>query len=104
MKEAMKITEKTEHLKMEWKATVTFFLLFVTVLVTILPNIIFMMIIDRMSLISSQPPVLHIASIITTSLIRIHLITDPIVIMRDQDIKKILSEIKVKMVRAFKCN
>ena len=87
----------TDLLQREWKATITFFLLFLSVFLVVLPGISVFFIINR---VYDQPPpaayVLLVASLYVVSLL---VVTDPIVIMRNKDMREILEKVKASAIR-----
>ena len=81
--------------KKEWKATITFFLLFLSVLVTVLPtNLISSLIFNISREISAASYVILSLNVIV---VRLLVITDPIVIMRNQDVREILAKRKTNI-------
>ena len=92
------IEEITQDHKKDWKATVTFFLLFASVFVVTLPNVTIILILDFLYDEDTFPPTAHVLSAVTGSLVFLLLITDPILMMRNGEIRDILTEIKHKML------
>ena len=78
----------------EWKATITFSLLFLTVVAVVLPNILTNLIIIAIFPDGDYSPVSYAILVVASSSILLLTITDPIVIMRDKDMKEVLSKIK----------
>ena len=82
--------------KKDWKAAITFFLLFLNsfllTTIAILVTIIFVVLHSRW-----PSPVLYILSAISTSTTSLVVVADPIVIMRHSDVKEVLCEIKTKL-------
>ena len=90
--------------KREWKANITFFLLFVAVFALTTPvvslNLIFAALIRR----SGPSPVLYVFSSLLSSISSILVITDPLVILWHGDVKQILHSIKKKIASKLLCN
>ena len=78
----------------EWKATITFSLLFFTLIALVLPNVLISITIAAISPDGIYSPVSYATLVVSSSWILILAITDPIVIMRDRDVKEVLSKIK----------
>ena len=85
--------------KSELKAMVTFSLLFLTVLVLTLPNYTILSIIAAVFPSGEFSPVAYVVVVVNLSLVSLFTITDPIVIMRNEDVRMILSEIKDVVMR-----
>ncbi len=85
----------------DWKATITFFILFLSLFAATLPSITVNFIINRVYTTSEIPPVLYITSIASTMVLTILPITDPIVIMRNRDVKDILQELRAKVFQKW---
>ena len=96
---ARKATEElVQNYKKDRKATITFFLLFLSVVLVTLPNIVILAILDTFYDVNALPPAAYSVSAVTESLIYLLLITDPILIMRNNDIRKILADFKHKIL------
>lgn len=84
--------------KRQWKATITFFLLFLTLSIVTWPGIV-------LSIVSRSLP-LSPASYVLNSLRRflfaLLVITDPIVLMRNSDVKEALQLLKEKFGRGYR--
>ena len=78
----------------EWKATITFSLLFVTLIAVVLPTIVTSLIIAAIFPDGDYSPGAYTVLVVAASSILLLTITDPIVIMRDKDVKDVLSKIK----------
>ena len=78
----------------EWKATITFSLLFLTLIAVVLPLILINLIIIAIFPDGDYSPVPYTILVGASSLFLLLTITDPIVIMRDKDVKEVLAEIK----------
>lgn len=86
-----------ENHKREWKATVTFFLLFMTVFALNFPAVLIQVTITHIyPVVTEAPPAVFILFTLSTVLISALVVTDPIVIMRNRDVRDIISEIKAK--------
>ena len=68
--------EIKEHHKHEWKATVTFFILFTSVFVVTFPSITILFIVSIFYRVNELPPTLHILSAAAANMIYILLITE----------------------------
>ena len=84
----------TDLLQREWKATVTFFLLFLSVFLVTLPSITLSVIISRVFPLAERPPAAYVLSAASGSMTSLLIVTDPIVIMRNKDVREILSKVK----------
>ena len=82
------------YYRKEWKATITFSLMFLTVVAVVLPNILTNLIIIAIFPDGDYSPVSYAILVVASSSILLLTITDPIVIMRDRDMKEVLSKIK----------
>ena len=92
---------KNRH-KKECKATVTFFLLFLSVILTTIPGAVSTAISNIFySDITVVPPALFTISTISTVLFLLLLITDPIVIMRHKDVKETIKGLKFKIMKKW---
>ena len=93
------VASSTSH--QEWKATFTFFLLFLSVFIVIFPSLVFFTISNLLYGGSDLPPFMYALNVIASSVISLLVITDPIVIMRNRDIREIFNEIKMKMAQCL---
>ena len=96
-KKARKTMEITEKIQSEWKATVTFFLLFLTVFLLLLPNSALTLAISFLYRSRTRPPFIYILSLVAGSSTHLLLVIDPIVILRNGNVREIIAEIKAKM-------
>lgn len=85
------------------KATITFFLLFTTVFLLMLPALAITAILTLVIHVVGSSPVVYVFYAFSTSSISLLSITDPIVIMRDKDVKEALTDLKKKIVIKFCC-
>jgi hypothetical protein len=81
--------------KQEWKAVVTFFLLFLTVFMIIVPTTLVSIVIHALSF----GAVSHVVVSLNTAVTFLMVVVDPIVIMRNKDVKEVLSSIKNRILR-----
>ena len=98
--DAAGITNDEAH-KRERRADVTFFLLFITVFALLAPSFglnIITAVVRLFTGDSELHPVLYTLLVITYDLITLQSILDPVVIMRTQDFKEVLSKIKKNAV------
>lgn len=78
----------------EWKATITFSLLFVTLFALILPATVILVIVLVLSPGNEYSPVAYTVLVVNLCVFSLVTITDPIVIMRDKNMKEILNKIR----------
>lgn len=88
-----KVAQK-EYLKREWKAIVTYGLLFATVFAITVPSIVGRAIIGIVFSPDPPPPALHILSVLLLHLVSFVNVSDPLVIMRNADVREVISKIK----------
>ena len=86
----------TDLLQREWKATITFFLLFLSVFLVTLPSITLTVIISRVFPLAERPPAAYVLSAVSGSVTSLLIVTDPIVIMRNKDVREILSKVTIQ--------
>ena len=92
----------TDLLQREWKATITFFFLFLSVFLVTLPSITLSVIISSVfPLAAERPPAVYVLSVVSVSVLSLLIITDPIVIMRNKDMREILSEVKASVIQKY---
>jgi len=85
-------TTKVGHQKQEWNATITlYFLLFVTVLVVVLPNVTIGIVFNTFS---EHSPAVYMTRVVAFCLLSLLVVTDPIVIMQNANVREIMSKIK----------
>ena len=89
----------TDLIQREWKATITFFLLFLSVFLVTVPNITVSVIISRVYPDDEPPPAVYVLSVVSVSVLSLLIITDPIVIMRNKDMREILYEVKASVIQ-----
>ncbi len=83
----------------DWKATITFSLLFLGVFLVNLPGTLVIFIIAIFFSSSNELPApLYVVSALSSAILYILVITDPIIIMRNKDTKEIIVEIVSKML------
>ena len=90
----------TDLLQREWKATITFFILFVSVFLVTFPSVTVFVIVSR--LYDQLPPAAYVLVFASTSVISLLIVIDPIVIMRNKDVREILANVKASAIQ--KCN
>ena len=83
-----------EYYSNEWKATVTYGLLFTTVLVITVPNIVTRVIISNAYSTDILPPAVHFLSVLCLHSITVVSISDPLVILRNAEMREIISKLK----------
>lgn len=94
-------TTGANKIRNEWKATITFSLLFVTLFVLILPVAVVSIVIIAISSGGELSPVAYTVLVANSGLILLLVITDPIVIMRNPDMKEVLFEIKAAAIQKW---
>ena len=88
--------ENNQAAKQDWKAAITFFLLFLTAFILTSPPTVLLIILAAVnSTVPSQVEFVLLA--ILTSVPSLLVVADPIVIMRHSDVKEVLCEIKTKL-------
>ena len=99
-KHMARLSEGAEHGKKDWKATITFFILFISIFALTLPSITLNVIINRFYKDSEEePPVIYVLSVISIIILSLLPVTDAIVIMRNKDVREVLNQIKVKLIK-----
>ena len=86
-----------ESSKKDWKAAITFFLLFLCTFMLTLPAVIVIVIIRALFSSPESSPAFYAILLILSSVSSLPVIADPIVIMRHRDVKEVLREIKTKL-------
>ena len=86
----------------DWRATITFFLLFLSVFIVTLPTFTVKAIINLIYRSSEQPAAIYILSTICSHMIFLLPVTDPIVIMRNRDVKEIMKNYRDKMIHKWR--
>ncbi len=82
----------------EWKAIFTFFLLFLAVFIVTIPTLIVIVITHYLYGDGDLPPLMHFVNVIFACVSSLLVITDPLVILRNRDIREILQGIKTKII------
>ena len=90
-----------ERQKREWKATITFCLLLLAVFALTSPIVILALIATTISRTRGPSPVLYVVSAIASTLTTSLVVIDPIVILRHGNVRRILTEIKDKVVQSW---
>lgn len=85
----------------EWRATITFFLLFVSVFALTTPLIIITLVAESISRMLGPSPALYVVASFSATLVSLTVIADPIVILRSHAVKAILIELKAKTYRRW---
>lgn len=99
---ARSIKKNIPGLKNDWKATVTFFMMFISVFLVITPSVAVLHIINRFYQTAEEPPFLYVLSVVSIMILSLLPITDPVVIMRNKDMKEALHEVRVKLMMKYK--
>ena len=87
---------ENQPVKRDWKAAITFFLLFLTVfLLTAPPSVLLAILSATLSNVPAQAGFVILAFV--NSVPNFLVVADPIVIMRHSDVKEVLREIKTKL-------
>ena len=76
-------------------AAITFFLLFITVFAMTLPALTIILIINAVFGQNELPATLYVLGKVASGTVLFLVITDPLVIMRNRDIRNITNEIKI---------
>ena len=92
------VVDATDPFSAEWKATLTFFLLFITVFAFTLPNLTIFLIINRIYG-PEVPPAAHAVVVVASNMIMLLVVTDPIVIMRNRDVRAITDQFKIRIAK-----
>ena len=79
--------------KKEWRATITFFLLFITLFALTIPNTTVQIIIAQVAVRAGVPSAVFVIQVLSSGIISLLVLTDPIVIMRNKDVREILKTI-----------
>ena len=90
--------------KKEKRAITTYFLLFISVVVTFAPATIIHILITIFYNSSRIPSAFYVTSVICAFLFLLLPVTDPIVIMRHRDVKVAIKEIRIKLVKKLCAN
>lgn len=89
--------------KREWRATITFFLLFLSVFLITVPSTAIGIIIAQISSTRVLPPAGFVIQAIVGAISALLVLTDPIVLMRNRDIREIRNEFLRKLFEAYCC-
>ena len=79
------------------RAAFTFFLLFLSVILVTIPLLV-VSITTEVLYEGDMPPLMYLLNVIVLMLTSLLVVTDPIIIMWNRDVREILSKVKVKMV------
>ena len=85
----------------EWKATITFSILFLSLFAATLPSITINFIINRVYAGTVRPPAVYDAAVVSTSLLSVVPVTDAIVILRNKDIREVFQEAREKIAQKW---
>ena len=99
---ARKMQEKMPAMKGAWKATTTFFLLFLTVFVLTLPSLFVSIAISAIYSFHPLPPAVYVLHVSASVLIYLVVVTDPIVIMRHRDVIEVLLTIREAAIKKWR--
>ena len=80
--------------KRECRATITFFLLFITLFALTIPTTTVQIIIAQIAV---RVSVTFVIQVLSSGIISLLVLTDPIVIMRNKDVQEILLELKTSL-------
>lgn len=93
-----------EERSRERRATVTFFLLFVSLFAVTVPTTLFQAIYSDVTSDDQSPsPGIYIMQVVCTQVIALLVLTDPVVVMRHKDVRDILSNMKTRLVQKWCC-
>ena len=76
----------------DWKATITFFLMFITVFVFTLPNLVLLLIVRVLYEEHEMPFVVFLLSAIARRLVSLVTVTDPVFILRNANVREVIKE------------
>ena len=85
----------------DWKATITFFLLFITVFALTVPTISFSSAVGAYYSDRETPPAIYALDVVSAHVLSLLVITDPVVIMRNADLKEIVATTKANMLKKW---
>ena len=92
-------TSASDNQRRELKSVVTFSLLFITVLAVTLPSLTISLILRVLSRDGEFSAVSYVLIAICSSILSLLVVTDPVVIMRNKDMKEIISKIKDRAMK-----
>lgn len=87
--------------KKDRKATITFFLLFVTTFALVLPGFIISTLLQFLFQGEQEPAILYVFSVFIGNLLALILFTDPIVILKNPDVRAVFKEINSSLKKKF---
>ena len=83
----------------DWKATITFSILFSSIFVVTLPTLTVPLIISVFYKTSEEPPALYVVNAFSVLIFSLLPVIDPIVIMRNKDVREVIDELATKMLK-----
>ena len=86
----------------EWKATITFAILFFSLFAVTLPSITINFIINRVYADTEAHPVVYVIAVASTSLLSVVPLTDAIVILRNRDVREVLQEARKQAIQMWR--
>lgn len=97
------VQDNSDRSQNDWKATITFFILFLSLFAATLPTATITVTLSRLYQDRERPPAIHILSAASFSVQSYLTIIDPIVIMRHRDAREALQDLKDKIIQKL-CN
>lgn len=91
---ANEIAGENEESQSEWRATVTFFLMFIALFLITAPSTVFSLIGSMVFIYSKSPLEYLITETILANFSSLIFIMDPIVLMRNTDVKEVIARVK----------
>ena len=85
----------------ERKATITFFLLFLTVLLVTAPGTIASIIISTAYSDHTPPPGVYIVILVSAQCILLLLVSDPIILMRNADMREVIAKVRESLIQKW---
>ena len=100
-KKMREMTGEIAQTSSDWKATITFFLLFITVFALTVPTISFSSAVGVYYSNKEIPLAIYALNVVSAHVLSLLVIIDPVVIMRNADLKEIVAAIKANMLKKW---
>ena len=97
------VSDSKEGNQQDWKATITFFILFISLFAATFPTVTVNFIISRLYKIAETPPAVYGLSVASFAVLTSLPAIDSIVIMRNQDVRETLHDLKEKTIKKWCC-
>lgn len=101
-REVSEVMAMSSSSRKSWKATVTFFVLFFSVFIMIVPTLIVLAITNIVYGERDLPPAINALNVTFSSVSSLVIVTDPIIIMWNRDVRIVVGKIMVKIVQNWK--